>query len=229
MYPHNTGSLSAPPTFQHMLAHRNPAPQRHTVGFDSASRQMPRYPSTVAPIYRAAETAEPATAEAAKDIFRETALRYAGFANEVTEAGKASGNAFFKKINPLGWAISLGYGTSDAIDKTLNTHAEVLKKTGDHKEAKLRALAKTGEVTLFHSMASWFGPVFLIIKPTHKLADKILHGMQRKAEPWATLAALASIAVAPKILDPIAEFLLHHIYQPITNALIERHLNKSRR
>ncbi len=224
MLPPPQAGLAAPSTFQYLHAHRQSAARR-IVGFDADI--IPPRSDVYAPLHREIGASRQPDSALASDPFRDTALRYAGFANELTEAGKASGSGFFRAINPLGWAVALGYGSADVVNKTLDKHAQVMEQSGDAREAKLRALAMMIEVAIFHTMASWLGPVFAVIKPTHTVTAKLLQGAKRRSEPWATLAALGSIAVVPKILDPIAEGVLHHVYKPVSERVVETLMSHS--
>jgi hypothetical protein len=169
------------------------------------------------------ESAAQATvASKEKDVFHDTLLRYAGYANEFTEAGINSGVGLAKKLNPLAWITVFTYGFSDALNRSLNKHRDVLQTTGEEYEAKLRAVSTLFEMSIFHAIATWYGPVYTVIKPVGKLTEKLFKNtLKRDPRFWPSVAGLATIPFVPKVFDPITEKLLAHTYTPITERLID--------
>jgi fission process protein 1 len=160
------------------------------------------------------------------DVFRDTLLRYAGYANEFTEAGVASGNQLAKILNPFGWITVFTYGIADALNKSFNKQREIIKGSGNEKEAKAEAVSTLVENLIFHGIATWYGPVYTVIKPIAKLTEKIMSN-QFKRDPrfWPSVAGLATIPFVPKVFDPITEKLMEATYQPVADKLVKSYLD----
>ena len=154
-----------------------------------------------------------------RDLLRESPLRYVGYSNEVTETGKAAGVRIARAMNPLGWGLTFGYGILDAFNRAMSTQQKELKAGKSTAQAERTGQIKFGEGLFFHTIATWLGPIFLVIKPVYKITDKILHKKFNHVGPLPAFAALASIGIAPKLLDPVAEHLVDTIYQPLTEPL----------
>lgn len=161
-----------------------------------------------------------------RDVFRDTLLRYAGYANEFTEAGVASGNQLSKILNPFGWMTVFTYGIADALNKSFNKQREILKDSGNEKEAKAEAASTLVENIIFHGIATWYGPVYTVIKPIAKLTEKIMHSrLKRDPKFWPSAVGLATIPFVPKIFDPITEKLMEITYQPVADKLVKSYLD----
>src|ERR1044072_419603 len=99
------------------------------------------------------------------DLFRATPLRYAGYANELTEAVKHVGPLGL--LNPFGWLVALVYGCCDALHKGREREEEILSVTANPSLARAECLVMVGEVLLFHVLASWVVPVYAVILPVY--------------------------------------------------------------
>lgn len=152
------------------------------------------------------------------DIYRETPIRYLGFASELTETGKAAGMALAKRMNPLGWLIAIGYGLADAVDKAMNEQQQQLQRSGDAVKAKKAGVNKLGAELFFHTVATWVVPIFLILKPVYKVTDKLVTKRLGHSGPWPAIAALGAVSLIPKLLDPVAERLVEQVYTPLVNS-----------
>ncbi len=153
----------------------------------------------------------------AVDLLHDTPLRYLGYANEVTETGRSAGVSIARALNPWAWGITLGYGMSDAVRKGLAARNQTLRETGNPAQARREGLVHFGEGLFFHTVATWVGPVFCVIKPVYKLTGKLMEVAGRRTGAVPALAALGSIGVTPRLLDPVAERLVEQVYRPAVN------------
>lgn len=177
------------------------------------------------------------------DVYRDSGVRYMGFTNEVavasnsltkvtSAASKAAraatrmSHSFFKDnaLLGIGWGISLVYGVMDAFSKGKKASQTALKQGQSELRASRHKKAKIGETLLFHSMASWVLPTFVIMA-AHKLAHGVLHAV--KASPklmkWGPVAAgLGIIYPMTKVLDPWAEKVLHKYVEPRLQRWIDK-------
>lgn len=162
-----------------------------------------------------------------RNILRDTLLRYLGYANEFTEAGKTSGIAIAKVLNPFAWITVFSYGIADALNRSLDKQRMILKTSGNQDEAKAKSISAFTRDILFHLTATWYGPVYFVIKPVAKLTEKVMRDKLKK-DPrfWPSIAGLITIPFVPKLFDPITEKLLEATYDPLANRAVNKYLNR---
>ncbi|MEB3286536.1 MAG: hypothetical protein VKJ04_03425 [Vampirovibrionales bacterium] len=162
-----------------------------------------------------------------KDLFRDTLLRYMGYANELTAAGMNSGNKLAAKLNPAAWTTVFAYGIADAFNHAITAHEDNLKAGKDSKEAKARAASTFGENIIFHTLATWVGPVYLAIKPAGKLTELVFKTLiKQPPRAWPSIVGVALVPFVPKVFDPIVDKYLPMVYNPASEWVLQKYLNR---
>ncbi|XP_031626009.1 mitochondrial fission process protein 1 [Contarinia nasturtii] len=131
------------------------------------------------------------------DLYRDTALRYCGYANEVGEALRP---LIPKKVVHLSYGVAVAYVIGDCIDKTGKTYKKPKILGGQ----QITEAAKTcGDVFLWQMLASVIIPGFVINRVTWGTGylmkrNKKLPSIARK---W--LPTIVGLAAIPLIIRPI--------------------------
>jgi mitochondrial fission process protein 1 len=135
----------------------------------------------------------PGNNESEKDIWRETSLRYLGYANEV---GEAFGPIFPKYVRPS-YAVAFGYVGCDTADKTWKSI-----KRGESGTATLKTSA---DALIWQTFASVLIPGKVINLITNSSANMLKsQSFARLPIPIRTWAPTAiGLATIPFIIHPI--------------------------
>lgn len=140
-------------------------------------------------------TVNPAEKTVAVDVFRDTWVRYMGYANEV---GEAFGPQFPKFVRPS-YGIAFAYVGADALDKTV--------KAVQRGESNTEVVRTGVDALLWQTLASVLIPgkvIHLVTASAVKLmqADtKVIKSLPLKVRTWyPTVIGLAAI---PLIIHPI--------------------------
>ncbi|CAL1547822.1 unnamed protein product [Lymnaea stagnalis] len=144
------------------------------------------------------------------DVYKDSLLRYAGYANEVGEA--------FRLIVPvkfvwLSYAVSSGYVIADAIDKGYR----VWKKPFQSEKARFRrATIATCDTLIWQGLASVIIPGFTINRICW-LANRGLSMIEKFPPParkWTVAAiGLGSIPFIVKPIDRSVDFLMDNTFR----------------
>jgi fission process protein 1 len=143
------------------------------------------------------------------DIFRDSPLRHAGYADEVGEA--------FRPIIPryLVWssyAISLAYTCGDVFDKALKKNAM---------ESSMPAVVQQAADTLLWQVFSSFLIPPLLVNRTSATARWVVHRIPMlAARPgfvrWTPVfAGLSIIPLCPKFVDPLVDEVMDKYVRPL--------------
>jgi len=129
------------------------------------------------------------------DIFRDTPLRYLGYANELGESFRSVVNV---KWVVLSYGVASSYVLADTISKSNKVRKELEKQPGQIK----RTLATAADVLLWQSFASVIIPGFVINRICAGTAFLLKRTpMKKTPAKWATV--LAGLASIPLIIHPI--------------------------
>jgi mitochondrial fission process protein 1 len=130
-----------------------------------------------------------------KDIFRDTPVRFLGYANEVGEAFRP----IFPKFVTPSYGVAFAYVAADAFDKTL--------KASRRGETSVEVIRTGVDALLWQTLASVFIPGFTINMVTSG-ALKVFKSEKAKRLPmqvrtWSP--TLIGLATVPLIIHPIDE------------------------
>jgi fission process protein 1 len=155
------------------------------------------------------------------DPFRDTWLRYLGYANEVGEA--------FRYVLPSlvapSYFVSIGYVLGDVLDKGLKEH-------GKSKDIK-RAMVLSFDCLMWQSLASVVLPGLVI----HKVVGTVSKGVSAVASgrevlragpialPTKALPVLVGLACIPLVIEPIDHAVTLAMDASVRKLWAERQLN----
>eukprot|EP00817_Percolomonadidae_sp_ATCC50343_P006398 CAMPEP_0117425366 /NCGR_PEP_ID=MMETSP0758-20121206/5633_1 /TAXON_ID=63605 /ORGANISM="Percolomonas cosmopolitus, Strain AE-1 (ATCC 50343)" /LENGTH=166 /DNA_ID=CAMNT_0005209769 /DNA_START=33 /DNA_END=529 /DNA_ORIENTATION=- len=143
------------------------------------------------------------------DIWRDTAIRYLGYTNELGEA--------FRPMIPKSWVIgtyviSTGYALGDTADKA--------KKEWDRTKSSKKTLREGLNTCIWQLAASVIIPgycVHTIVALSKKGLRNFKKGPIRKWGP--TVLGLSSIPFFPHLIDPVVDYgmenLDHYVLKPM--------------
>lgn len=167
----------------------------------------------VAPSVSAA--AEEQIANSAPDLYRDTFVRYAGYANEVGESFK---NIVSRTSYKASYAVAIAYVLADAADKGMKAEAIAasLPTTSEQqqnpnsqagaKNPQIEAVKATVDTLVWQSLASVVIPGFTInriVWLAKKLTDSVDGKLPAPARKWAP--TLIGLSFIPFIVHPIDE------------------------
>lgn len=167
----------------------------------------------VAPSVSAA--AEEQDANAAPDLYRDTFVRYAGYANEVGESFK---NIVSRTSYKASYAVAIAYVLADAADKGMKAEAIAasLPTTSEQqqnpnsqagaKNPQIEAVKASVDTLVWQSLASVVIPGFTInriVWLAKKLTDSVDGKLPAPARKWAP--TLIGLSFIPFIVHPIDE------------------------
>ncbi|QDZ22942.1 mitochondrial fission process protein [Chloropicon primus] len=149
-----------------------------------------------------------AEGEHAPDLYRDTFVRYAGYANEVGESFK---NIVSKTTYRASYAVAIMYVIADATDKGIK--AEAIAATGSGqasgeaaKSPEVEAAKAAVDTLIWQSLASVIIPGYTInriVWLAKKLTDSFDGKLPAPAKKWAP--TLVGLSVIPLIVHPIDE------------------------
>jgi len=167
----------------------------------------------VAPSVSAA--AEEQIANSAPDLYRDTFVRYAGYANEVGESFK---NIVSRTSYKASYAVAIAYVLADAADKGMKAEAIAasLPTTSEQqqnpnsqagaKNPQIEAVKASVDTLVWQSLASVVIPGFTInriVWLAKKLTDSVDGKLPAPARKWAP--TLIGLSFIPFIVHPIDE------------------------
>lgn len=167
----------------------------------------------VAPSVSAA--AEEQDANSAPDLYRDTFVRYAGYANEVGESFK---NIVSRTSYKASYAVAIAYVLADAADKGMKAEAIAasLPTTSEQqqnpnsqagaKNPQIEAVKASVDTLVWQSLASVVIPGFTInriVWLAKKLTDSVDGKLPAPARKWAP--TLIGLSFIPFIVHPIDE------------------------
>ncbi|KAL5275769.1 MTFP1.2 family protein [Megaselia abdita] len=129
-----------------------------------------------------------------KDIYRDTYIRYLGYANEVGEAFRP---LVHKQIVNLSYGVSISYVLADAFDKATKEH----KQSGNLKKVAIKA----SDVFIWQIIASVIIPGITINRVTW-LTSRALKNSGLKKEIRKIVPTVVGLASIPVIIKPIDHF-----------------------
>lgn len=156
-----------------------------------------REESTTAPVLDLAPLYQNGTVEKETDVFRDTGLRYLGYANDF-------GEAFRSIIGPV-WAhrtywIAGAYAAADSLSKGKDAFKEA--KGESFHDRVLHFLGGVLDAGVFHFIASITVPPMII----RALQEKIVGSMPQRMAKTAigkSLPVAAGLAIIPLIVKPV--------------------------
>ncbi|XP_012266763.1 mitochondrial fission process protein 1 [Athalia rosae] len=141
------------------------------------------------------------------DIFRDTHVRYLGYANEVGEAFRS---IVGKNLVRLSYAVAIGYVLADSSHKA----AVVYQQDASSNRIKQVALSAS-DTLIWQGFASVIIPGLTINRLCYavQLAQKKLNNKKFKS-PWVSVAVgLASIPFIIRPIDLLVEDGMNHTYR----------------
>ncbi|CAI5454986.1 unnamed protein product [Caenorhabditis angaria] len=138
--------------------------------------------------------------EGEKDIFRDTPVRFLGYANEVGEAFRSLVKPIVVKFS---YVVAFGYVAADSIDKSAK---ESKKSFANDGEKTKRVAIVAGDTVLWQTLASVMIPGFTINRFCH--FTNILLEKSTKLPPTSRkyTVTLLGLATIPFIVHPIDHF-----------------------
>ena len=143
---------------------------------------------------------------AEKDVFRDTWVRYLGYANEVGEAFRPLIDPMFVKAS---YVVSTGYVCADAIDKASRAHR--FGASGG------RVVVTALDVLLWQALASVIIPGFTINRVTY-YASQLIRRSSRNPEMikyGPTAIGLLSIPLIIHPIDTCVDWFMDHTFRKI--------------
>lgn len=147
----------------------------------------------------------------AKDIWRHSPLRFAGYTNEL-------GEAFRPLINVrwvyLSYACSMAYVIGDTVDKSSAERRRALKNGLDERHVQIDVTATALDVLGWQTIASVLVPG-LVINRIVAAAGSALKSAGRQPKMVPTLVGLAAIPLVVHPIDAATDALFDHVLRPI--------------
>lgn len=144
-----------------------------------------------------------------KDIFRDTPLRFLGYANELGESFRSVVNVRWVWLS---YGIASAYVIADAGSKTLS----IRKRTyASEKEKNVRALKEGLDVLTWQSLASVIIPGFTINRICAATKYIFLRTPVKKHAKWITVGVgLSSIPFIIKPIDEFVDYAMDNTFRP---------------
>jgi len=158
------------------------------------------------------EPEEPGMVEGEIDIYRDSPLRYLGYANEVGEA--------FRPLVPaelvyFTYFLAISYVLADTVDKGKKGAAA----PGD--DSTLRAIFGAVDTFMWQMLASVLFPSFIINRLVTLLFSLQADGVIPSLELLPTVAGLLAIPLLIVPLDVLAHWTLNGSFRKVSSAVIE--------
>ena len=137
------------------------------------------------------------------DIFRDTWIRYLGYANEVGESFRPLVNVNFVRFS---YVIACGYVCADSIDKMYRAKQRLKQSQGDLNKNELKNISKAGiDSLIWQSFASVIIPGITINRLV-KLNSYSLKRMGTNALLQRSIPTAIGLISIPFIIHPIDNF-----------------------
>lgn len=159
--------------------------------------------SVVAPSVSAAE------GDKVPDLYRDTFVRYAGYANEVGESFK---NIVSRTSYKASYAVAIAYVLADAADKGMKAEAVAASMPPEpaadapEKNSQVEAAKAAADTLVWQGLASVIIPGFTInriVALVKKITESVDGKLPAPAKKWAP--TLIGLSVIPFIVHPIDE------------------------
>ncbi|KAJ8712909.1 hypothetical protein PYW08_008213 [Mythimna loreyi] len=141
------------------------------------------------------------------DIWRDTWVRYLGYANEVGESFRP---IFSKNVVRASYAVAFGYTLADTVDKSFKSY-----KRGDGPHA---VVIETGDALIWQTLASVAIPGYVINRLCF-FSTEILRKytkVPRKTRNWVAVGVgLVSIPFIVKPIDNSTTWLMDKTYRKV--------------
>jgi fission process protein 1 len=162
------------------------------------------------------------------DVFKDSPMRYLGYANELGEAFRA----FIPKSVVIGsYGVASLYAVGDAVDKGYKAYRDTSKPNRNWRVAQ-----RTLDTGIWQLLASVTVPAFII----NRVVYTTNWSLQRFVSPNSafraskifrilpTMIGLAVIPVLPYVLDPLIDKAMDHSVRPLFTKIMEKRLQQKK-
>lgn len=133
------------------------------------------------------------------DIYRDTYVRYLGYANELGESFRAF---ISKAAVRLTYVVAFGYGFADAVDKSRKQRAESISQGDSASQQNFKTASGFVQTLYWQSFASVIIPGFTINR-TVALTTTIMQKVTNSPAARRWVPTAVGLGIIPVIIHPI--------------------------